>query len=88
MVEVLVGKVTHYFSKIGVAALSLEAPLRTGDRIRIRGHTTDLQQTLDSMETGHSPIDSAQPGDDVAIGVAGRVRVGDAVYHELNGETA
>ena len=88
MVEVMVGKVTHYFSKIGVAVLNLEAPLRTGDRIRIRGNTTDLQQTLDSMETGHSPIDSAQSGDDVAIRVGDRVRVGDTVYHELNGETA
>ena len=80
MPELLIGKITHYYSKIAVAALSLEAPLRTGDRVHIVGHTTDLQQTVETMEIEHSKIDAAGLGDDVTIGVADRVRDGDQVY--------
>ena len=86
MTEVLIGEATHYYSNIGVVALTLEAPLRKGDRIHFRGQTTDLEETVDSMEIEHRQIDSAQPGDDVAIGVVGKVRVGDKVYKEINGE--
>jgi len=80
MPELLIGKVTHYYSRIGVAALSLEAPLRTGDRIHIVGHTTDLEQAVESMEVEHGKVDAAGPGDDAAISVVGKVRDGDQVY--------
>ena len=74
MPEVLIGKVSHYYSRIDVAALSLEAPLHTGDRIHIVGRSTDLQQTVESMEIEHRNVDAAAAGDDVAIRVTGKVR--------------
>ena len=83
MPELLIGKVTHYYSRIGVAALSLEAPLHTGDRLHILGRTTDLEQTVESMEIEHRQVESASAGDDVAISVAARVREGDQVYREM-----
>ncbi len=83
MPEVLIGKVTHYFGRAGVAGLGLEAPLSKGDRIHIQGHTTELSMQVESMEIDHQQIDQAQPGDDVAIKVSDRVRVGDSVYREV-----
>ncbi|MBM3958046.1 MAG: translation elongation factor-like protein [Gemmatimonadetes bacterium] len=85
MAEALIGKITHYFSRAGVAVLSLDTPLRKGEWIRIRGHTTDLRQHVESMEIHHRQIEEAKPGDDVAIQVSDRVRVGDSVYREEPG---
>jgi putative protease len=75
-----VGKVTHYYSKAGVAAVVLTKKLRKGDRIRIKGHTTDFEQIVESMEIDHRPVDEAMPGDHVGIKVVDRVRKKDVVY--------
>lgn len=83
MAEVLVGRVTHYFSRIGVAALSLDASLGEGDEIHIVGHTTDLEGTVQSMEIEHRGVNQAGPGDDVAMKVAGKVRGGDLVFRRI-----
>ena len=88
MSETLIGRVVHYFSRIGVAALSLEAPLRTGDRIHIVGSTTDLEQPVESMETENRKIDVAEAGSDVAIKVRDRVREGDQVYRQMEDTAA
>ena len=80
MPEVPIGEVTHYFSRVGVAVLNIRAPLRKGEWIRVRGHTTDLHQRIDSMEIEHQQVEEAKPGDGVAIKVSDRVRVGDSVY--------
>ena len=82
MAELRIGEVIHYYSRAEVAALKLEAPLRLGDRVHVLGHTTDLMATVESMEIDRKQIDSAQPGDDVAIKITGRVREGDIVYRE------
>ncbi len=86
MPETLIGQVTHYYSKIGVAALNLKAPLKTGDRIHITGHTTNLEQAVESIEIEHLKVDSAEAGDDVAISIVDKVRDGDQVYRQT--ETA
>jgi RNA polymerase primary sigma factor len=83
MAELLVGEVMHYYSKLGVAALNLRAPLSIGDRVYILGHTTGLEGVVDSIEIDHQRIDLAQPGDDVAIKVVGKVRQGDKVYRKM-----
>ena len=82
MPEVLAGEVTHYLSRLEVAVLSLQVPLRKGVTVHIVGHTTDLHQTLDSMGVERQPIEEAKPGDDVAVKVQAAVREGDKVYIE------
>lgn len=77
-----IGTVTHYFSHLSVAAVAITDTLRTGDRIHIKGHTTDLEQTVDSMEVDHVRVDSAGPGDDVALHVDDHVRDHDHIYRE------
>lgn len=80
MSEEKIGSVTHYFSQPEVGALSLDSQLRVGDVIAFRGHTTDFQQTVNSMEIDHESVEIAGPGDEVALKVKERVREGDEVY--------
>ncbi len=83
MPELLIGKVTHYYSRLGVAALELQSSLRRGDQIHILGRTTDVEQTVQSMEIDHHQVEVAGPGDQVAIKVPQRVREGDKVFRRM-----
>ena len=75
-----VGRVMDYFAKISVAGIDLTAKLRVGDTIRIKGHTTDLEQLVDSMQIDRDSVDEAGPGDKIGIKVKDRCRGGDVVY--------
>lgn len=77
-----IGQITHYFGHLSVAAVQLEAPIEIGQRVHIKGHTTDLVQTVDSMEVDHQRVERAAPGDDVALHVNDHVRENDTVYRE------
>ncbi|MDI6642450.1 MAG: hypothetical protein QMD95_00100 [Candidatus Hodarchaeaceae archaeon] len=76
----LVGKVTHYFTKIGVGVIELSDELKVGDRISIEGATTNIQQTVESMEIEHKAVQSASAGQSIGLKVVQRVREGDLVY--------
>jgi putative protease len=77
-----IGRITHYFGHLSVAAVELTGPLAVGDRIHIRGHTTDLVQAVESMEVEHARVERAGPGDDVALKVADHVREHDLIFVE------
>lgn len=79
MAEREIGKVTHYFDRIGAAAVALTDRLRVGDRIHVVGHTTDVTTTVDRMQVDHGDVQEAGPGDDVAVHVGQRVREHDAI---------
>ena len=76
----LVGKVSHYFTNIGVAVIDLEAPLNAGDLIKVEGATTDLLQTVESMQVEHKQVAAGKKGDAVGMKMKDRVRGGDNVY--------
>lgn len=80
--EEAIGTVTHYFGHLSVAAVDLSDRLHIGDRVHIQGHTTDLTQTVDSMEVDHEHVDEAGPGDDVALKVDDHVREHDRIFRE------
>jgi putative protease len=81
MVEkILVGEVTHYYQKIGVAVVELQERLSKGDKIEIEGKTTKFAQTVTSMQLNHVDIDVAERGQSIGLKVAERVREGDKVY--------
>lgn len=81
MDEIIAGRVTHYFPKIQVAAISVETDeLRIGDTIRILGATSDFTQTVNSMEIDHAAVDHARIGQEVAVELIERARVGDLVF--------
>lgn len=79
--EEKIGKVRHYYSKLGVAAIEVQhGALRKGDKIHIHGHTTDVEQNIDSMELEHQQIVEADEGENVGIRVIDHVRENDDVY--------
>jgi putative protease len=75
-----IGRVMDYFAKIGVAGIDLTGKLKVGDTIHISGHTTDLEQVVESMQIEHDEVEEAGAGDKIGIKVRDRVRGGDHVY--------
>jgi len=80
MPEEVIGKVTDFFARPVVAGIELTTALKVGDKIHIKGHTTDLELVVDSMQIDNVNVDQAKTGDLVGIKVSERVRRGDAVY--------
>jgi len=81
MAEIMIGKVTDYFAKIGVAALVIEnGELSLGDTIHFAGHTTDFEQKITSMQIEHQAVESAKTGDAIGVKVKDRARHGDKVF--------
>ncbi|MDO8637393.1 MAG: translation elongation factor-like protein [Dehalococcoidia bacterium] len=80
MVEVEIGIVNDFFARPVVAGIILTAPLKAGDKIHIKGHTTDLTMVVDSMQINNVVVKEAKSGDAVGIKVTDRLRRGDIVY--------
>ena len=84
MVEDQIGKITHYFSKIGVAVINIEfGELVVGDTIHVKGATTDFEQKIDSMQIEHEGVDKATAGQSIGLKVADAVREHDLVFKML-----
>ena len=81
MGEEAIGKVMDYFAKIGVAGVQVTiGSLNVGDTIRIKGHTTDVTQVVESIQLQHQSVQKADVGQTVGIKVKERVRKGDHVW--------
>ncbi len=80
MPEKVIGTVSDFFAKPVVAGIELTAPLKVGDRIRIKGHTTNIEFTVDSMQIDNVNVERAKAEDAIGIKVSDRVRRGDTVY--------
>ena len=78
-----VGNVTHFFSKINVAVLELTAPLEVGDKILVKGPTTDFEQVVDSMQIEHKNIPKAKAGQSIGLKMVEHARERDVVYKKL-----
>ena len=83
MTEEPVGKITHYFPQITVAAATLSGELKVGDRVRVKGHTTDFTEAIESLEIEHQKVDQAGPGDKVAFKVSEKARSGDQLLRVM-----
>jgi len=80
MAEERIGVVSDYFAHVNVAGIELSGPLRVGDRIHIKGHTTDFEQVVESMQIEHEQVEEAKIGDAVGIKLNDRCRHGDEVF--------
>ena len=78
--EIRVGKVTHFYNHLSVAVLELAGELTLGDTIHFLGRVTDFDQQVGSLEIEHKKIQSAGPGEEVALKVIEIVRKGDVVF--------
>jgi translation elongation factor EF-1alpha len=76
-----IGKVIHFYDKIGVAILDLDAPLSVGDKIKFtRGGEDLFEQEVTSMQVEHEQIESAKKGDAIGLKVDQEVKEGAEVY--------
>ena len=80
MAEEAVGTVEDFFAHPVVAGIVLAGTLKVGDKIRIKGHTTDIEMEVGSMQIDNANVTEAGPGDSIGIKVTDRVRPGDHVY--------
>ncbi len=78
--EIRVGKVLHYYTRLNVAVICLENPLKIGEFIHFIGYTTDFSQPIFSMEFNHRKIAASESCEEVALQVVDTVREGDFVY--------
>ncbi|TSC53765.1 MAG: hypothetical protein LiPW39_97 [Parcubacteria group bacterium LiPW_39] len=78
--EKLIGKVTHYFGNISVGIIELDGKLKVGDKIHVKGSSTDFEQAVDSMQIEHQNVQEAKSGDAIGVKAAQKVKEGDSVY--------
>jgi len=80
MPEVEIGQVNDFFARPVVAGIALTGTLKVGDKIHIKGHTTDLELTVESMQIDNVNVPEGKAGDAIGVKVPDRVRAGDKVY--------
>jgi len=81
-----VGRVTHFYPKISVAVVEMTGTLKVGDKIRVKGSTTDFTQVVESMQIEHKNIKEAKPGDVIGLKVKERTREKDIIYKIIGEE--
>lgn len=80
MADVKVGKIIHYYDKIGVAVVEVLAGFKVGDTIKISGHDKEFTQTVVSMQVEHEKLETAKKGQSLGLKVDQPVKEGDEVY--------
>ena len=80
MGEKEIGTVSSYFSHVGVAAIKLSAGLKVGDKVHIKGHTTDFEKKIEGMQIEREDVKAAKKGDHIGIKVPEKVRPNDKVF--------
>ena len=77
-----VGKVTHWYDKIGVAVVKLSGPLKVGDNIKIKQGDQELDDTVASMQVDHKEVSSGKKGSEVAIKISQTAKEGTVLYRD------
>lgn len=81
MPETKVGVITHYFGKISVAVVkATDGTIEVGDKIHIKGHTTDHTQIVESLQIEHLPVNRIEVGQEAGMKVSARVHEHDEVF--------
>ncbi|MBU1808394.1 MAG: translation elongation factor-like protein [Candidatus Omnitrophica bacterium] len=75
-----IGKIEHYYGHLSVGIIELSAALKVGDKIHIKGHTSDFKQDIVSMQLDHQNVSEGKSGDLVGVKVSQKVHPGDKVY--------
>ncbi len=76
----LVGKIVHYFDKIGVGVIKAEAVIKVGDAIVVSGHGAEFEQAVDSMQVDHKPVRKIKKGEEAGMKLAGDAKEGASIY--------
>lgn len=80
MAEKKLGVITHYFDHLGVGILKASGPVKVGDKVHVKGHTTDFEQEITEMQLEHKALTEAKKGQEVGVKLAKLVREGDELF--------
>lgn len=80
MAESLIGTVSHYYDRIGVATVILTGAVKLGDTLHFRGKKTDFQQLVESLQIEHQDVQEAKGGDHIGLKVQAQAQEKDEVY--------
>ena len=75
-----IGKVTHFYDRLGVAIVKLTDKLNVGDSLHVFGKHTDFTQVADSLQIEHASVEGAKRGEEIGIKVGQVVHEGDRVF--------
>lgn len=78
--NVKIGKVTHYYDKIGVAVIDVTKKIKVGDMIKISGHDNEFNQEVTSLQIEHEQVNSIAGGKSGALKTEKPVKEGDTLY--------
>lgn len=79
--DIQIGKVTHYYDKIGVAVITvLNQPLKVGDVVKISGHDNEFNQTVSSLQIEHKQVTEVPVGETAGMKIDKPVKEGDSLY--------
>ena len=74
------GQVAHYFGHIPAGIFKLAGTLKRGDKVHVKGATTDFTQEITSMQVDHKNVEEGKKGDEVGVEIDQKVRDGDEVF--------
>ncbi len=74
------GKVVHYYDKIGVAIVKLDSPLKAGDKVKFKRGDEEFEQVIESIQVEHQNIEKGKKGDEVGVKVEQPAKEGTLVY--------
>lgn len=74
-----IGKVTHWYDKVGVAVVKLKSALKVGDKVKVTRGDNEYEETLTSMQIDHKDVSSAKKGDDAAIKLSQKAKEGSTI---------
>ena len=74
-----VGKVSHWYDKIGVAVVTLTGPLKVGDQVKVRRGDQEFDADIISLQVDHKDVSSAKTGQEVAIKLPQKAKDGSII---------
>ncbi|MBI3572092.1 hypothetical protein HY091_00965 [Candidatus Kaiserbacteria bacterium] len=75
-----IGKVVHWYDKIGVAVVKLAGALKVGDKVKVKHGAEEFEETVSSLQLNHAPVESGKTGQDVAIKLSKKAGEGSELY--------
>lgn len=81
--EKLIGKIVHYYTNIGVGIIELVEALRAGEKVHVKGSSTDFEQVVDSMQVEHQNVEAAKAGESIGVKLAEKAKENDQVFKVL-----
>ncbi|MBI2065559.1 MAG: hypothetical protein HYT68_00600 [Candidatus Zambryskibacteria bacterium] len=75
-----VGKVVHWYDKIGVAVVKLNKGLKIGDSIKVKHGDEEFEESVSSMQLNHEPVKSGKKDNEVAIKLSRKAREGSEIH--------